>query len=65
MQLVLSRALFFAGAGEMRRAALKWRRAIYPAQVMMVNFQLISHYFGLSRRMHEIQRLDAVSQAAK
>ncbi len=32
---------------------------------MMVNFQLISPYFCLSRRMHDIQRLCAVSRAAK
>jgi len=31
---------YFTCAGEMRRAALEWRRAINPAQVMMVNFQL-------------------------
>jgi len=52
---------YFICAGEMRRAALEWRRAINPAQVMMVNFQLISPYFCLSSHMHDHQRLDVVS----
>lgn len=56
---------YFACAGQMRRAALEWRRAINPAQVMMVNFQLISHYFCLSRHMHDHQMLDVVSNVRK